>query len=140
MDNKYISTEVEWLEKVEQLWKNDVAFFTSTETTLQLLITWDQVWPRVSFPCFYRHPPQVKYTYTNSWKNQVLSLSLDNISFCSLTTETNTRGAPPTRAYNPYRVPNLYNQNISLALSNLNTRERQCKWKWLWWRVNNQKS
>ena len=103
--------------------KWDVEFFTSTETTLKLLITWDQVWPRVSFPCFYRHPPQVKYTYTNRWKNQVLSLSLDNICFCSLTTETNTRGAPPTRAYNPYRVPNLYNHNISLALSNLNTLE-----------------
>ena len=55
-------------------------------------------------------------------ENQVLSLSLDNIGFCPLTTETNTRGAPPTRAYNPYRVPNLYNHNISLSLSNLNTK------------------
>jgi len=56
-------------------------------------------------------------------ENQVLSLSLDNIGFCPLTTETNTRGAPPTRAYNPYRVPDLYNHHISLALSNLNTLE-----------------
>ena len=111
------------IRKSKAVVKNGCRIFTSTETTIQLLITWDQVWPRVSFPCFYRHPPHVKYTYTNRCKNQVLSLSLDNISFCPLTTETNTREAPPTRAYSPYRVPNLYNHNINLALSNLNNQK-----------------
>ena len=102
--------------------KKDVEFITSTETTLKSLTTWDQVWPRVSFPCFYRHPPHVKYTYTYRWKIRNHRSHYNDIGFCSLTTETNTREAPPTRAYIPYRVPILYNQKIFLALSNLYTR------------------
>ena len=37
-------------------------FTTSTVTSSTIIITWDQAWPRVSFPCFYRHPPHTKYT------------------------------------------------------------------------------
>ena len=39
----------------------DKEFITSTETSSTIIITRDQVWPRVSIPCFYRHPPHVLY-------------------------------------------------------------------------------
>ena len=62
MNNKYIIVQ-KWNDQKKQnsREKKDVEFFTSTETTLQLLITRDQVWPRVSIPCFLEHPSHANY-------------------------------------------------------------------------------
>ena len=55
----------------------DKEFITSTETSSTIIITRDQVWPRVSIPCFYRHPPHVLYFCIDvSYLFQVSVLSL----------------------------------------------------------------
>ena len=118
MENKYISTEVEWLEKVEQSWKKDVEFSTSTETILQLLITWDQVWPRVSFPCFYRHPPHKIYIFKKDVILGVAALTLQHM-FWALTTKT-------SHAKRHQREPTIHvGRYIYIILKNLDVTTKE---------------